>query len=112
MNKIFEKTIYIPKKDVDYINRLLTVEPKTKSECQGEDNTIVYTATFDNENEMDIKCCGVQFTEGESNLSWSEAVLFHNRNEVACSEVEDTFTGKWELAYNGDTYRTIIKTKS
>jgi hypothetical protein len=99
-----EKTIYVSKAKLNLLNKYLTVEPKNKSECFGEDNTISVTANFGNGMEMDIKCCGVQYREGESNLAWTEAVLFKNGSEVCCSEPAAEFEGDWELECDGDEY--------
>lgn len=65
--------------------------------CIGEDETISYTASFNNGFEMDIKCCGVQYQEGASNLAWTEAVLFQNGVEICCTEPSDEFIGDWNL---------------
>ena len=100
----YEKTIYVSKKRLETIRKFLEVEPDDKYECLGEDGFFVETAKFDNGIEMDVKCCGVQYEEGESNTAWTEAVLFKNGSEVCCSEPSDEFEGEWELEYNGDTY--------
>lgn len=101
---VYEKTIRIAQSKLDKINRYLTVEPVDEYECLGEDLTIVATVKFDNDIEMDIKCCGVQYQEGESNLAWTEAVLFKNGSEVCCTEPCDEFEGDWELECDGDKY--------
>lgn len=95
----FTRTIYISKEALRKINEYLTLEPTSVSECLSEDETISYSANFDNGYEMDIKCCGVQYDPNEpSNLAWSEAVLFHNGSEVCRSEPTDLFEGDWELS--------------
>ena len=100
-----ERTVYVKKSFIDMIERYLHKEPKDSSACLGEDETISVTTKFDNGVEMDIKCCGVQYKEGESNTAWSEAVLFKNGSQVACTEPSDTFDGDWELeCADGDTY--------
>lgn len=103
------RILTISKADAETINQYLTVEPKSEDECLGEDTTISYTACFDNGIEMDIKCCGVQYHENESNLAWTEAVLFENGAEVACTEVEDEFIGEWVCEYDNDEYVVIVK---
>ena len=104
--------IAIPETTLRQITKYLTEEPKTEKECLGEDETITYTTKFDDGIEMDIKCCGVQFNENESNTAWSEAVLFQNGCEVACSEPSDGFEGEWELEHDGVIYKTIIGAKT
>lgn len=72
---------------------------------QSEDDTICVTAEFPNGIQMDIKCCGAQ-----DDCSWTEAVLFdkHGR-QLACSDVEDRFLGKWQLeAPDGTLYEAHI----
>jgi hypothetical protein len=99
MQTRFSRTIYISKEALRKINEYLTLEPTSVSECLSEDETISYSANFDNGYEMDIKCCGVQYNPDEpSNLAWSEAVLFHNGSEVCHSEPTDLFEGDWELS--------------
>ena len=85
----YKKELFISKEDVNRINHYLHNEPTDETECLGEDVTIVYTAVFDNGIEMDIKCCGVQYQEGESNTAWTEAVLFKDGNEVAHTEPDE-----------------------
>lgn len=104
----YEAMVKVPKARMDIIDKYLSVQPSDPSECLHEDETITETANFGNGMEMDIKCCGVQFTEGYDNRAWSEAVLFHNGNEVSCSPADCAFDGDWELEYNGNTYITHV----
>lgn len=107
---IFEKTIYISKEEADQINKHLTVEPTCADECLGEDIAITHTAKFDNGIEMDIKCCGVQYEEkNESNLAWTEAVLFDSGHQVCYTEVYDGYLGEWICEYNGNEYITYVE---
>ena len=107
MQTSFTRTIYISKESLRKINEYLTLEPTSVSECLSEDETISYSADFDNGYEMDIKCCGVQYDPDEpSNLAWSEAVLFHNGSEVCRTEPVDLFEGDWELS-DGDKLFTV-----
>ena len=100
----FEEKLRVSKEEVEMINHYLHDEPKDASACLGEDETIIHTVSFENGIEMDIKCCGVQFEEVESNLAWTEAVLFKNGSEVCCTEASDEYLGEWILEYNGDEY--------
>lgn len=104
-----KKEIIINREKLATINKYLTVEPKTEDECLSEDETITYTAVFDDGYEVDVKCCGVQFREGESNLAWSEAVLFKNGMEVCCTEPEFEFDGEWELADGNKIFTVLIR---
>ncbi len=104
-----------PSRDVEYrailcistvaleqINKYLSA--KRKDEYQGEDNTITYTVRFPDGKEMDVKCCGCR-----DEASWTEAVLFDERGcQIACSDVEETFDGPWELEADGVLYITKI----
>ena len=95
--------------DKERINRYLTVEPADRESCQGEDETITVTARFENGFQCDVKCCGVQYREGESNLSWTEAVLFDKKGaEVACSEPDSRFFKTWEIEHEGDLYKVHV----
>ena len=100
----YEKTLLIAPSMADTITRYLREEPKDESKCFGEDSTITNTVAFGNGVEMDIKCCGVQFNEGESNLAWTEAVLFKDGSQVCCTDPYDEYLGEWICEYNGDEY--------
>ena len=107
----YKKMVYLTKQEENFINKLLTTEPTCREECFDEDTPpIVHTARFSDGMEMDIKLCGVQYhEEEESNLPWTEAVLFDNGAEVNCTEVEDTYFGEWWLNQNGNTYIAVVK---
>lgn len=100
----FKKTISISNALYRETKKYLTEElPEDK--CLSEDETVVLTAQFENGIQMDIKCCGVQYHEGESNLAWTEAVLFDKNGCECCfTEPSDSFTGEWRLEYDGDEY--------
>lgn len=101
----YEKTIVVAPESLEKINKYLDEEPECEGNCLSEDETIIETAVFEDGYEMDIKCCGVKYEEGGCNTSWTEAVLFHNGSEIACSDVGDDFEGDWELKDNdGNTY--------
>lgn len=70
---------------------------------QGEDNTITNTVKFQDGLKMDIKCCGC-----DEESSWTEAVLFKDGKEVACSEVEEAYLGEWVLEYGGNEYTANV----
>lgn len=91
----------------DIMSRLNTV-PCSEEECMGEKETITHTANFGQGIEMDIKVCGVSFMEGIPNMPWTEAVLFENGCQVACSEPGEDFFGEWELSYGDTVYRVIV----
>lgn len=105
------KTIKISKEEAEQINKHLHVEPTCADECLGEDITISHTAIFDNDFEMDIKCCGVQYDEdSESNTAWTEAVLFHNGSQICYSEPDDEYIGAWSLDDEyGNEYVVIVE---
>lgn len=106
------RTIYVPDNVARKIVRYLEQEPLYECMCLGEDETIVYTASFPNGYEMDVKCCGVQFDEtAESNLAYAEAVLFHNGAEVCHTDPDDCFFGEWRLEADGTEYVTNVEVK-
>ncbi len=105
----FYRTIKVDAEQAALIEKFTTVEPKNQDGCLSEDETITETATFPDGVEMDIKCCGVQYKEGEKNLAWTEAVLFQNGCEICCSEISDEFFGEWELEALGNTYVVTAK---
>lgn len=108
----YSEEIAVPEADAKQIRYLISHEPKDEKECFGEDETFVETVRFPDETEMDVKLCGVQYEQGaDMNRPWTEAVLFRNGCEVACSEVEDTFFGDWELSYGNRFYIAHVSQK-
>lgn len=101
--------IIFEEKETKRIKKLLTQEPLSEKECMSEDETIIYTVHYPDGIEMDIKICGVQYEPDNTNLPWTEAVLFKDGSEVACSEVSDDIFGEWTLHYNGTDYISLIK---
>ena len=82
------------------------------------EETIRYTATFENGYQMDIKCCGVKYEPpipGEDvpflhNAAWAEAVLYNpSKEEVEHSEVEHTFFDTWTLIDEESEYVVEVK---
>lgn len=108
----FVQKLFITKEESDEYKQLLTVEPNNHDECMGEDVTISKTVKFDDGTEMDIKICGVQYSEDkESNLPWTEAVLFRNGCELGYTEPSDEYEGMWFIEDAGNTYTVYIEVK-
>ena len=105
----YRKVIYITKGEEKFCNKYLTVEPKSEEDCLPDGCQMVRTAEFDNGYEMDVKLCGVCYEEGGCNTAWTEAVLFKNRCEVACTDVADEYTGEWELEHDGNKFVVEVK---
>lgn len=104
-------TIIIPNRLADAINNYLNNEPCCEEECLGEDDTIIFTATFNNKYQMDVKCCGVQYLENETNTAWTEAVLFNEHGVELCStEPSEEYLGEWNINYGGDEYAVTVST--
>ena len=100
----YEQVHLIDRDMAEKIIRYLTVDPDCEVDCLGEDETITYSYSFGGGFEVDIKCCGVRYREGECNTAWCEAVLFENGHERCCVDGGDAFFGEWELEYGGDVY--------
>ena len=109
MAEKYVKTLRIGKDEASVIEHYLRDEPTSRADCFGEEETVRNTVRFDNGVEMDIKCCGVQFLEGQSNTAWTEAVLFANGSEVCCTEPAGEYVGEWECEYNGDAYVVVVE---
>ena len=103
-----KKMLRIEEKLLEKYRRLLTTEPKDENECMGEDEMDVFTAYFGNGIEMDVNVCGVKYQEGESNLLWTESVLFKDGCEVCHSDPSDKLEDEWSLEYDGDTYTAVV----
>ena len=109
-NKTYDRILVIEHQKAERIRYLLEHEPKTEKECMPEDEVITYTADFGNGFEMDVKICGVQYQEGQDNLPWTEAVLFYEGEEIACSEPSENFFGVWGLQIaDGKLFRVFIE---
>ena len=106
--EVEKKILVIPDERLKYLKKLVEEEPKDESECLHEDNTISFQVNFDDGMWMDIKVCGVQYQEGETNTAWTEAVLFdHEGYELVCTDIDDMIDGLWEIEYdNGKKKKT------
>lgn len=99
----------VSQETADYIEKLCTVEPKDENECFGEDASISCTANFSDGMAMDIKCCGVQYEEHNSNTAYTEAVLFDEHGSEVChTDCSDDFLGEWMLEYGEKCYVVIV----
>jgi len=99
----YQMVLNIPAVVLEQINKYLSAT--TEDEYQGEDNTITYTAKFPDGKEMDVKCCGCR-----DEASWTEAVLFDEHGyQIACSDVGEDFTGRWELEADGALYVSEVR---
>ena len=110
--KHYTKTIYIPKKEIERLNRLLDVvydeEDMEREGVESDSTLFIKTARFDDGYEVDVKVCS-----GQHNL-WSEAVLFDpDGNEVSC--VDDCsyehIDGEWSLESDDAEYTVVVKAK-
>lgn len=108
----YTESISIPKKELETIKKYVslpncneyTENPSIPLNYQGEDNTMSYTATFENNIEIDIKCCG-----SNNGPSWIEAVMFENGQELYCSECYDNILDTVSFTTdNGDVYNVIV----
>lgn len=105
---IYRKTVCVSPELAAKIQTCLTTEPASENDCLSEDEILCVTAKFPDGIEMDVKCCGVQYREGESNTAWTEAVLFQYGCELCHTDVCDEFLGEWELSYGDDTYIATV----
>lgn len=91
------------------LKALLETEPETESDCFGEDESITYSATFQDGCRMCVDICGVQYEEGSSNLPYTQAVLYDQTgNQLSYTEPSDGIDGPWELEANGNTYVAVV----
>lgn len=66
-----------------------------------------YTTRYENGLELDAKIC----TSNDGDPLWTEAVLFQNGREVACSEIGGSLDEELCVEYENNTY-TVRFTKS
>lgn len=109
--KTITKTIKVNAQYAAYLKHLLTKEPSCEEECFGESRTTWVVVPFPDGIEIDIKCCGVRYEEGNSNLPWTEAVMYQNHGECCFTEPGDAedFFGRWELDYNDIRYVVFVE---
>lgn len=74
-----------------------------------KDANIAHTARFPDGMEMDIAACGG--CEGNK-TGWTEAILFKNGNECACSDAEEKYEGIWDLNNRGVLYFSVVVPES
>lgn len=105
----YYKELCISKEKAKRYKQLLTREPKDRDECFGEDLKISNTIRFEDDTEMDIEICGVQYDEdSESNLPYTQAVLFRGGHEICYTEPEEEYEGEWILEDDGNTYTVMV----
>lgn len=104
-----EQTIKIPKEEMKYINKLLTMTGDEIYQKFGlkRDETIVHTAQFPDNIEVDVK---LVICDGDD-TPFTEAVLFQNGCECALTPVEFEYGGEWDLEYNGIEYIVNVITE-
>lgn len=118
----FHATITVPQMIANRIQKAMCWEEgDPEAYRMGEEETISYTATFENGYQMDIKCCGVKYeppVPGDDNpffqnAAWTEAVLYNaSGEEITCSEASDHFFGTWTLLDERNEYTTEVKCSS
>lgn len=102
-----EHPVIIPKADFERFEKLLQQE----SVDYGKEGIVPYSCIWSwtaqiedisdesHKIEVDVKVC----SSGWNDDVWTEAVLFDNGSEVACSEVQDTLNTTWEFDLEGQT---------
>lgn len=104
MIKTLKKTIEVPGREYDELTELLKLNGP--AEKAGRDEILgCFTAEFDDGLEVDVKVVNSDGGPGEGG-PWSEAVLFQDGSEIACSEVCDTLGGEWRFQIHRDEHET------
>ena len=97
MDKFLYDEIVLTKSEVKFCNKCLNKVILT------EDDTLVWSASFGNGFEMDIKLCGAN-----EETAWTEAVLFKDGFEIGCTDCMDEILGMWEIDYDNVAYITNV----
>lgn len=99
-----KQVIEIPSKNLELIRKLLTLNGEEISNQYGykKNEVITNTAVFPNGVEVDVKL--VMCDEFSWEKPYAEAVLFHNGDEIVCTEAKDVYEGEWILNYDGEDY--------
>ena len=97
MNRFLYDEVILTKDEVKFcikcLNRIVLTE----------DDTLIWSASFGNGFEMDIKLCGA-----DEEVAWTEAVLFKDGFEIGCTDCMDEILGMWEIDYNDVAYITNV----
>lgn len=101
--------IYIPIKDAEEIDYMLTHEPKSKAECVPEGEVLGYIINLASPYCMVIRICGVEYEPDGHNLPWGEAILYEDGIEVACTDAISKFFGEWKITYKGEEFVVCIE---
>ena len=97
MNRFLYDEVILTKDEVKFCNKCLNRIVLT------EDVTLIWSASFGNGFEMDIKLCGA-----DEEVAWTEAVLFKDGFEIGCTDCMDEILGMWEIDYNDVAYITNV----
>ena len=96
----YEKTISIPQKEIDEMNRLLSLPTMPDT---GPDEVIkTYTAQFHDGIEIDIKVCNAE-------PPFVDPVMFQDGGQVSVMEVADEVDGEYTFDLDGDQFVVVIK---
>lgn len=104
------RTIWVSPLTLAFLDNAMQKVPASEEECFRD--TFTCTADFGGGIQADVKCCGVRYREGGSNLPWTEAVLFKDGAECCYSEIDYAFEGTWELAHDGTEYVVDVRASS
>ena len=94
-----EKTIELPKADIEFWELLLASDDIDYAEMQFPEESAVFTKTirFDDGFEADLKVCT---NRREDRDCWSEMVLFDSKgNQIDHTDVSYDLAGQWELGW-------------
>ena len=102
-----EKKITIKKEEMEYINSLLGMTGKKIYDKYGlhRDESIIYTASFEDGIEVDIK---VVICE-EAETPYVEGILFKDGREITFTEPADSLEGEWNFEVDGEEYTVIVE---
>lgn len=108
-SQTLEQTIKIPKKEMERINKLLSMTGDEIYQKFGikRGQAVVHTAKFPDNIEVDIK---LVICDGDE-TPFTEAILFQNGCECALTPVEFEYGGEWELEYDGNEYIVNVITE-
>ena len=91
--KEMQAKIQLDETEKNFINNLLFMTGDEIYQKHGykRDETIINTAKFSDGTEIDVRLVICDKDE----LPYTEAVLFRNGSELACSDCEETYFGEW-----------------
>jgi len=103
----YKKTLTVPTEEAQQLERFCEEPP---GDCGRGEVLFDKTVVFPNKNQVDVQVIASEEPETES--CWTQAVLFDSEgNELACTDVGESFLGEFYVYYDDDEYVVDVITE-